>query len=148
MPRLPVDLATEFRQTGGVTDGLELFRKLTNKLDPARSDNAFHLVNEIRGLVGLGACKSFDQTVRFVHFLEKKQKEYLIETGELFPDTDAARFLSDGLDEETMGHIDDSTDKDLVLTNYEPVKDWILQRDTKLKARTSTRHKSLRQGSR
>ena len=26
--------ATEFRQTGGVTNGFELFRKLTQKLDP------------------------------------------------------------------------------------------------------------------
>ena len=44
MPRLPVDLATEFRQTGGATNGVELFRKLVSKLDPARSDNALPLL--------------------------------------------------------------------------------------------------------
>ena len=55
MPRLPVDLATEFRQTGGVTNGFGLFCKLASKLDPARCDNAFHLANEIRGLGGVGA---------------------------------------------------------------------------------------------
>ena len=95
MPCLPVDLANEFRQTGGVTNGFELFRKLVNKLDPARSDNAFHLATEIRGLGGVGACKNFDQTVRFVQFFEKRLKEYLIETGEIFPPSDAARYQRD-----------------------------------------------------
>ena len=58
MPRLPVDLATEIRQTGGESNGFELFRKLTQKLEPARSENAFHPANEIRGLAGAGACKN------------------------------------------------------------------------------------------
>ena len=34
----------------GATDGFELFRRLTQKLDPTRADSAFHLANEIRGL--------------------------------------------------------------------------------------------------
>ena len=80
---------------------------MTAKLDPARSDNVFHLAIEIRGLGGLGACENFDQTVRFVQFLEKTQKEYLIETGEVFPDTDAARVFSEAFDEDTMGRIDE-----------------------------------------
>ena len=71
MTRLPVDLATEFRQTGGVGNGFGLFRKLTQKLDPAHTDHAFHLANEIRGLRGTGACKNFDQTVAFVHYLDE-----------------------------------------------------------------------------
>ena len=126
MPRLPVDLATEFRQTGGATNGFELFRKLVNKLDPARSDNAFHLANEIRGLGGVGACKNFDQTVRFVQFFEKRLKEYLIEIGEIFPPSDAARVVSEILDEDKLGRIEDSTDKEMQLTNYEVMKDYIL----------------------
>ena len=57
MPRLAVDLATEFRQIGGESNGFELFRKLTQKLEPARSENAFHLANEIRGVGGIGLAR-------------------------------------------------------------------------------------------
>ena len=70
----------------------------------------------------------------------------MIETGEIFPPTGAARILNEILDEETMGRIDDSTDKELQLTNFEPMKDWILQRDAKLKSRKSTRHKPSGKG--
>jgi len=49
MPRLPVALATEFRQVGQ-TNGFELYRRLVQKLDPPRADASFHLSNEIRGL--------------------------------------------------------------------------------------------------
>ena len=51
------------------------------------------------------------------------------------------RILSAILDEEALGRIEGSTDKELQLTNYEPMKDYILQQDAKLKSRTSTRHK-------
>ena len=78
-----------------------MFRKLTRKLDPPRSDNAFHLANGIQGLGGLNACKDFTQTVRFVVFIEGKIKGYLMETGEVFPDDDAVRVLSQALDEDT-----------------------------------------------
>ena len=54
-PKLPVGLATEFRQVG-TPNGFELFRKLTQKLDPPRSDCAFHLANELRGLGGTTTC--------------------------------------------------------------------------------------------
>ena len=119
MLTLPVDLATEFRQTGGESNGFELFRKLTQKLEPARSDNSFHLANEIRGSGGVGACKNFEQPVRFVKFLNLKMKDYLFETGEVFPDGDAARVLSGTLDEDTLTKIDDGTD--FKLTTYDPV---------------------------
>ena len=94
----------------------------------------------------MGACKNFGQTERFVHFLEKRLKDYLIETGEIFPPGDAARILSEILDEETLGRTEDSTDKELQLTNYEPMKEYILQRDAKLKSRQSTRHKPSAKG--
>ena len=58
MPRLPVSLATEFRQVGA-TNGCELFRRPTQKLDTSRADSAFHLANEIRGLGGVTVCKDF-----------------------------------------------------------------------------------------
>ena len=93
---------------------------------------------------GLGACKNFEQTVRFVEFLESKIKEYLIETGENFPGHDSARVLSEALDEETLSKIDDSTT--LRLTSYEPAKEWILQRDAKAKSRKATRQKSSSMG--
>ena len=73
---LPVDLATEFRQTGGESNGFELFRRLTQKFEPARSENAFHFANGIRGLAGDGACKNFEQAVSFVKFLDSKILDY------------------------------------------------------------------------
>ena len=60
LPRLPVDLATEFRQTGGTTNGFDLFWKLAQKLDAARSDNALNLWIEIPGLGGVSVRKNFD----------------------------------------------------------------------------------------
>ena len=120
MPRLPPGLATEFRQTGGESNGFELFRQLTQKLEPARSENAFHLANEIRGLGGVGSRKNFEQTVRFVKFLNSRMKEILFETGQVFPEDDTQ----------------------LKLSSYEPVQEWILQKDNKSKARRAVRHKA------
>ena len=45
-----------------------------------------------------------------------------------------------------MGRIEDSTDKELQLTAYAPMRDYILQRDAKLKSRKSTRHKPSGKG--
>ena len=75
MPKLPVGLATEFRQVG-TPNGFELFQKLTQKLDPPRADCAFHLANELRGLGGTTTCKDFAQTVRFVKFFDQTQLDY------------------------------------------------------------------------
>ena len=61
MPRLPVPLATEFRQVGQ-TNGFELYRRLVQKLDPPRADASFHLSNEIRGLGAGNLCKDFTHT--------------------------------------------------------------------------------------
>ena len=107
MPRLNVALATEFRQIGS-TNGFELCRKVCIKIDPPKSNNVFYLSNEIRGLGGTTACKDFAQTCRFVLFLESRLKEFLIETGQSFPPNDAARVLSQAIDEDTMGRIEDA----------------------------------------
>ena len=82
-------------------------------------------------------CKDFAQTVRFVKFLDQKILDYTTETGEKFPDDDAARVLSQAIDEDTMGRVDDHDD--LSIETYFPVKTWILQRDVKLRLRKSTR---------
>ena len=65
-------------------------------------------------------CKDFAQTVRFVKFLDSKILDLTTETGEKFLDGDAARVLSQALDEDTMGRIDDHDD--FVFTFYAPVK--------------------------
>ena len=109
MPRLPTALGTKLRQVG-VTNGFELFRKLIQKMDPPRADSAFHLANEIRGLGGVSVCKDFAQTVRFAKFLAGKMDDFTIETGESFPDSDAARVFSQAIDEDTMGRVDDHDD--------------------------------------
>ena len=61
MPRLPVSLATEFRQVGA-TNGFELVCRLTQTLDLPRADSALHVANEIRGLGVVTVCKDFGQT--------------------------------------------------------------------------------------
>jgi hypothetical protein len=129
-------LGTELWQVG-VTNGSELFRKLIQKLDPPRADSAFHLANEIRGLGGVSVCKDFAMTVRFVKFLTGKMLDYTTETGSVFPDADAARVFSQAVDEDTMGRIDDH--EDLNIEKFEPIKDWILQREVKLRLRKNTR---------
>ena len=48
--------------------------------------------------------------------------------------------LSEALDEDTLNKIDDCTD--LKLTTYDPVQEWILQKDSKSKARRAVRHKT------
>ena len=126
MPRLNLSLSTEFRQIG-TSNGFELFRKVIRKLDPPKSDNTFHLANEIRGLGGTSPCKDFAQTCRFLLFLENRLKEFLIETGTSFLPADAARVLSQAVDEDTLGRLEDASlpPED----NYERVKNWIRERE-------------------
>ena len=136
MPKLPVSLSTELRQVG-TPNGFELFRLLTQKLDPPRADCAFHLANELRSCAPPQPCKDFAQTVRFVKFFDQKQLDFTTETGEMFPDADAARVFSQAIDEDTMGRADDH--EDLSIDTYKPVKARILQREIKLKLRKNTR---------
>ena len=136
MPKLPVGLATEFRQVG-TTNGFELFRLLAQKLDPPRADCAFHLANELRSCAPAQPCKDFAQTVQFVKYFDQKQLDFTTETGEMFPDSDAARVFSQAIDEDTMGRVDDH--EDLSIETYAPVKAWILQREIKLRLRKNTR---------
>ena len=65
--------------------------------------------------------------------------EYQTETGEIFPDVDAARVVRQALDEDTIGRVDDH--EDLKITIYLPFEAWILERDVKLKLRKHTRVK-------
>ena len=53
------------------------------------------------------------------------------------PDADAARVFSQAVDEDTMGCIDDHDE--LNIEKFEPIKDWILQREIKLRLRKNTR---------
>ena len=104
MHKLSVSLSTELRQVG-TPNGFELFRLLTQKLDPPRADCAFHLANELRNCAPPQPCKDFAQTVRFVKFFDQKQLAFTTETGEIFPDADAARVFSQAIDEDTMGRV-------------------------------------------
>ena len=106
MPKLSVSLSTELRQVGS-PNGFELFRQLTQKLDPPRADSDFHLANELRSCAPPQPCKDFAQTVRFIKYFDQKQLDYTTETGNKFPDGDAARVLSQAIDEDTMGRVDD-----------------------------------------
>ena len=99
------------------------------------------MANDIRCLGGVNVCKAFAQTVRSVHFLDSKLKEFFIETGGLFPET---RVLSQALDEDTLGRIVDKPDLDL--KSYHPVKEWTLQRNNKLKSRKATRPNASAKG--
>ena len=76
VPRLN---STEFRNSAP-DNGFELWRLLNRKLDPPRADVAFHLANDIRKHARTN-CTSFDQTVKFISFLESKKREFGIETG-------------------------------------------------------------------
>ena len=71
--------------------------------------------------------------------------EFQTETGEVFPDADVARVLSQAIDEDTMGRIEDTDGLDLKDPRegqaYLPVKSWILQLDVKLWLRKHTRVK-------
>jgi hypothetical protein len=149
MPRLPVTLATEFRQVGQ-TNGFELYRRLVQKLDPPRADASFHLSNEIRGLGAGNLCKDFAHTVNFVKFLDTRMEEYQTETGETFSDSDAARVLSQAIDDATMGLVQDDGELDLKDSRegkaYAPVRAWILARDVKLKLRKHTRVRPATKG--
>ena len=93
MPKLSVSLSTELRQVG-TPNGFELFRLLTQKLDPPRADSDFHLANELRSCAPPTPCKDFAQTVRFIKYFDQKQLDYTTETGNKFPDGDAARVFS------------------------------------------------------
>ena len=120
-----------------MTHGFELVRKLNQKLDPPRADGAVHLANKIRGLGGVSVCKDFEQTVRFVKFLTSNMLELTTETGSIFSDGDAARVFGQAVDEDTLGRIDDH--EELTIENFEPIKDWILQREIKLRLRKNSR---------
>ena len=135
MPRLPTTLAAELRQVGA-TNGFELVR-IIQKLDLPRADSAFHVANEILGPGGVCVCKDFPQAVRFVKFLASKMLDFTTETRDQLPDEDAALLFSQAIDEDTMGRIDDHDN--LTIENFAPVKDWILQREIKLRLRKNTR---------
>ena len=114
--------------------------KLVRKLDPPRADSAFHFANEIRGLGGANLCKDFAHTVQFEKFLDSRVDEYQTETVVAFPVMDAARVLSQAIDEDTMGRVDDDDSLDLKVA-YLLVKIWILNRDVKLELKKHTRAK-------
>jgi hypothetical protein len=120
------------------------------KLDPPRADGSFHLSNETRGLGASNLCKDFAHTVQFVKFLNARMDEFQTETGETFPDLDAARVLSQAIDEDMMGRVEDTEGLDLKDPRdgyaYAPVKTWILQRDVKLKLRKHTRVRPATKG--
>ena len=77
------------------------------------------MANEIRGLGAGNLCKDFAHTVNFVKFLDARMDEFQTETGETFPDLDAARVLSQAIDEDTMGRVDDHDD--LSIEKFEPI---------------------------
>ena len=76
MPRLNVELATEFRQMGSA-NGCELWRREMRKLDPPRSDVAFHMKAKIQD-VSKTICKDFAISVPFINFCECRLKELFV----------------------------------------------------------------------
>ena len=130
MPRLNTDMATEFKQVGQ-GNGFELWRALNRKIDPPRSDVAFHMKSEIKKL-GETDCKDWTQSVRFVNFLVNRVKEYKLETGDVYDPEDLAHIVQTALDEDTLGKLEDA---DIDCKDYEAGKKWILERDQKHRAR-------------
>ena len=63
MPKLDELMTNEFAQAG-TENGVELYRQLSRKIDPPRSDLAFDFKAEIKGLNN-HTCSSFAQTARF-----------------------------------------------------------------------------------
>ena len=106
VPKLNFDLSTEFRNSAP-DNGFELWRLLQRKLDPPRADVEFHLVNDIRKHART-SCANFDQTVRFIAFLESKRREFGVETGTSLDTTVLGEVLGAAMDEDTVGRIEDA----------------------------------------
>ena len=106
VPKLNFDLSVEFRNSAP-DNGFELWRLLQRKLDPPRADVEFHLVNDIRKHARTSRA-NFDQTVRFIAFLESKRREFGVETGTSLDTTVLGEVLGAAMDEDTVGRIEDA----------------------------------------
>ena len=78
IPKLNFDPSTEFCNSAP-DNGFGLWRLLNRKLDPPRADVEFHFISDIRKHART-TCASFEQTVRFITFLESKRREFGVET--------------------------------------------------------------------
>ena len=110
-----------------------MWRLLNRKLDPPGADIEFHLTNDIRKHTRTN-CASFEQTVKFIAFLEGKRREFGVETGKPLDGVVFVEVLGAALDEDTMGRLEDggTSNKD-----YEAVKIWIENRHMRLQSRAA-----------
>jgi hypothetical protein len=106
IPKLNFDLSTEFRNSAP-DNAFELWRLLNRKLDPPRADVEFHLINDIRKHARTPRAR-FEQTVRFIAFLETKRREFGVETGTNLDPTILGEVLGAAMDEDTVGRIEDA----------------------------------------
>ena len=80
---------------------------MQRKLDLPRADVEFHLINYIRKHART-SCANFEQTVRFIAFLESKRREFGVETGTSLDTTVLGEVLGAAMDEDTVGRIEDA----------------------------------------
>ena len=96
MPKLDEVLSNELAQTGD-EDGFELFRQLVRKLDPPKADVTFDLKSDIEGL-GQHVFTNFQQTVRFLAMLDMRVRDYVLVTGQPFPEDSLASVMHRAVD--------------------------------------------------
>jgi hypothetical protein len=99
MPKLDELMSNEFAQTG-TENGFELYRQLSRKIDPPKSDLAFDLKAEIEGL-GKHTCSSFAQTFRFLEMLDRRVRDFVLEVGEEFSLDSLASIMRRAVDPDT-----------------------------------------------
>ena len=106
VPKLNLDLSTEFRNSSPDND-FELWRLLNRKLDPPRTDFAFHWTNDLRKHARFN-CADFGQTLKFIAMLEGKCREFAAETGETFDPVVLGEILGAAMDAGSMQRTDTS----------------------------------------
>ena len=73
MPKLGIDMAIELRQIGQ-SNGFELYRIPNRKIDPPRSDHAFHMRTQTQALCQQLCSNESAMTARFMNFYDTKSK--------------------------------------------------------------------------
>jgi hypothetical protein len=130
MPKLDELLSNEFAQTG-TENGFELYRQLSRKIDPPRADLAFDLKAEIEGL-GKHSCANFGQTFRFLEMLDRRVRDFTLETGEEFSKDSLASILRRSVDPDTADRMDES---DVPANSFQAVDTFIRKRESRLRSR-------------
>ena len=106
---------------------------MNRKLDPPRADIEFHLTNDIPTHARI-SCTAFEQTVRFIAFLETKRREFGVENGKNLDPTVLGEILGAAMGEDTIGRLEDVGTR---IKDYAAVQIWFENRHTKLQSRAA-----------